>query len=458
MARPRKQTYPLKTYLDKIKDGDIDNSADVQRNFVWKPEQINELMVTVLTDDYIPPIILGEEENTQLHIADGGQRSAALKLFRYGNYKITSSIEDSIIPYKKKNKDEKGNIVWEDTEFDIKNCTYEKLPDELKKKFDEYQLETVIHENCDRKRISKYIRVYNNHIAMNTNQKAFVYIENFAGYIRKILDRDFFVNHSSYTETEKTKGVTERIVIESVMCMFHLEEWKKQAKQIASYLNKNSSFEEFDKLNDNLKRLENIITDDIKDIFNSKNSFIWLTLFNHFTDLGIEDCRFADFLREFKKGLRNKSVDGKLFDTVDNDAGTKDKAIIIAKLHILETLMKEYLHIEEVKSIMPVNEEEFISEIVDLPIETVKEDISLYEETLTDLKNNTIKDGSKLLDVANHLSLLAMIAYSYKNDIDLDDWLEDYAKNNKTYFIDQSKNFCFMVKSLENYNKRKAVV
>ena len=58
MARPRKQTYTLDMYLKKNQKGDIDNNADVQRNFVWNNEQINELIVTVLTDDYIPPIIL----------------------------------------------------------------------------------------------------------------------------------------------------------------------------------------------------------------------------------------------------------------------------------------------------------------------------------------------------------------------------------------------------------------
>ena len=66
MARPRKQTYTLKMYLEKINDGDIDNHADVQRRMAWSKEQINELIVTVLTDEYMPPIILGEEKNSQL--------------------------------------------------------------------------------------------------------------------------------------------------------------------------------------------------------------------------------------------------------------------------------------------------------------------------------------------------------------------------------------------------------
>ena len=147
MARPRKQTYTLDMYLRKNMKGDIDNNADVQRNFVWKNEQINELIVTVLTDDYISPIILGEEENSKLHIVDGGCRTAALIKFRYMNYKITSSIENPLIPYKKKVMNN-GKITYEDAVFDIKNKTYERLPEELKEKFDEYQIETVIHENC----------------------------------------------------------------------------------------------------------------------------------------------------------------------------------------------------------------------------------------------------------------------------------------------------------------------
>ena len=95
--------------------------------------------------------------------------------------------------------------------------------------------------------------------------------------------------------------------------------------------------------------------------------------------------------------------------------------------------------------------------MVELPIEEVKGDIDLYEESLKDLENNTIRDGSKLLDVANRLSLLAMVAYSYKNDVDLDDWLEEYAVNNNTYFIDQRKNYSYMINDFKQYQKRIAV-
>lgn len=454
MARPRKQTYTLDMYLKKNQKGDIDNNADVQRNFVWNNEQINELVVTVLTDDYIPPIILGEETNSRLHIVDGGQRTAALIKYRYGNHKITSSIENSIIPYKKKAVSEDGKIIYEDAVFDIKNKTFEKLPDELKEKFDEYQIETVIHESCDSFIISRYIKRYNNHVAMNAEQKAFTYIDKFASRIREILNSRFFVECNNYSEKDKTKGVVERIVVESIMCMNHFDNWKTQPKPACKYLNEHAAEEEFDVFADNLHRLEKVITEEIKEIFNKKDSFVFLTLFDKFTKLGVADEKFADFLREFRSNLRRnkRNSKGMLYDEIDKDASTKDKQVITDKLELLETLMLDFLHSKSDAASLDVTET-FIAENLGMDVETVKYDMDFYNESLDDLTGRTIKDGSKLLQKDNRLSLLTMVVYSYQKDIDLDEWLASYAKNNNTYFVDQKRNFIHMRQNFEQWQR-----
>lgn len=454
MARPRKQTYTLDMYLRKNRKGDIDNNADVQRNFVWNNEQINELVVTVLTDDYIPPIILGEETNSRLHIVDGGQRTAALIKYRYGNHKITSSIENSIIPYKKKAASEDGKIIYEDAVFDIKNKTFEKLPDELKEKFDEYQIETVIHESCDSFIISRYIKRYNNHVAMNAEQKAFTYIDKFASRIREILNSRFFVECNNYSEKDKTKGVVERIVVESIMCMNHFDNWKTQPKPACKYLNNHATEEEFDVFADNLHRLEKVITEEIKEIFNKKDSFVFLTLFDKFTKLGVADEKFADFLRDFRSNLRRnkRNSKGMLYDEIDKDASTKDKQVITDKLELLETLMLDFLHSKSDATSLDVTET-FIAENLGMDVETVKYDMDFYNESLDDLTGRTIKDGSKLLQKDNRLSLLTMVVYSYQKDIDLDEWLASYAKNNNTYFVDQKRNFIHMRQNFEQWQR-----
>ena len=444
MLRPRKHTYTMDMYLKKIKDSDIRNDSDTQRQFVWSNEQVNELIVTVLTEDYIPPIILAEVDDSQLWIVDGGQRSSSFNLFRYGNYKITSAIENSIIPYKRKTMDEQGNIVWEDETFDIKNKTYDKLPEELKKKFNEYQIETAIHENCDAHRIAQLIKRYNNHTSMNSNQKAFTYIDNYAREIRNILDSRFFLDCGVYTEKERSKGVLERVILESIMCMFHFDQWKKQPKQVANFLNENSSVKEFEDFQSAIERLENIITEDLRDLFTSKDSFIWFSIFNKFSEFGFEDRRFAEFLRAFKTELKTKVVGEISFVELDENRGTKDRAVIAAKLNLITALMCEYLGINE----ECVDNEKVLSFIQDnVDSNITKEDVELYEEILSDLT-----EGKRLNEVVakNKPSVISLIAFSCINDIDLDDYIE-FIIGETEFTEDQAENFSKLKRKMGEY-------
>lgn len=471
MAKLRKQTYTMDMYLNKMKDMDIRNDADVQRQFVWSNEQINELIVTVLTDDYIPPIILGEEDNSQMWIVDGGQRSAALKKYRYGNYKITSAVEHSGIVYKEKVRDEQGNvvtdgqgnIVWKDAVFHIKNQTYDKLPEELKKKFNEYQIETVIHEHCNAHRISQYIKRYNNHAPMNTNQKAFTYIDNFARCIREILDSRFFLDCSNYTEKEKTKGVVERVIVETVMCTDHLENWKGQTKAICTYLNQHAAKEEFEKLAANIHRLEQVVTEDIRDLFNSKDSFILLTLFDRFTEMGMEDERFAAFLREFKSRLRYTAVDGVIFDEADKDKGTKDKSVVMAKLEILKTLMNRFLqpglretNDKETKQAI-CSARDIVAKYIDA--EVTEDDMELFELIANDVSEVIEDIDTAVLTEPNRPSFVALTGYGVREDIDdlLPDWLSDYVSRKLVCITDQEQNYLHMKEDLDRFVGRRAV-
>ena len=453
MARPRKQVYTMEQYTKNVSEGYITNDADTQRNPAWKPI-VDGLAVTILTDEYISPIILAEEESGQIHIVDGGSRTAAFRMIRFGNHKIKSSVENPIIPYKKLVKDENGKTKFENAEFDIRNKTFEQFPKELQKKFDEYQIDTVIHENCDKEKIAMYMVRYNTRKNFTANQKQFLYVPKFAEQIRDITSREFFLNKCDIKDSEKEGGILERIAYESVMITNFIDKWNKTGNKNPLYINKNATVDQFEKLNNNIARLENIVTDNTKLLFNARDSFIWFALFDKFTQTGLDDVEFGRFLNAFVNGLRNKAVDGQLFDRVDDTGSTKDKANIIAKLHILETLMREFLHIEETENVTP---ELFVAEMVDMPAEKVKEEMDCYEETLDSLENNTIRDGSKLLEVANRLSLLAMVAYSYKNDVDLDDWLEEYAANNNTYFMDQRKNYSHMINDFRQYQKRIAI-
>lgn len=448
MARPRKQVYTMEQYTKNVSEGYITNDADTQRNPAWKPI-VDGLAVTILTDDYIPPIILAEEESGQIHIVDGGSRTAAFKMIRFGNHKIKSSVENPIIPYKKLVKDENGKTKFEDAEFDIRNKTFEQFPKELQKKFDEYQIDTVIHENCDKDKIAMYMVRYNTRKNFTTNQKQFLYVPKFAEQIRGITSRKFFINNCDIKDGEIEGGILERIAYESVMITNFIDKWNKTGNKNPLYINKNATDEQFKKLNENISRLENIVTEDTKVLFNSRDLFIWFALFDKFTYLGFEDSKFKKFLNAFVDGLRDKEVDGKQFDRVDDTGSTKDKANIVAKLHILETLLNEFLHINK-EDLEEVDAFEFIKENVNSDV--LQEDIDFYNDILNDLTLN-VDNNTQLLEEHNIPSLLAIVAYSCKEDINIDDWFVDFFEKNNTYIRNQKENYLKMKTNLEDYMK-----
>ena len=446
MSRPRRQVYTMEQYTNNVNEGYITNDADTQRNPAWKPI-VDGLAVTILTDEYIPPIILAEEESGQIHIVDGGSRTAAFKMIRFGNHKIKSSVENPIIPYKKLVKDENGKTKFENAEFDIRNKTFEQFPKELQKKFDEYQIDTVIHENCDKEKIAMYMVRYNTRKNFTANQKQFLYVPKFAEQIRDITSREFFLNKCDIKDSEKEGGILERITYETVMITNFIDKWNKTGNKNPLYINENATDEHFKKLNNNIERLENIVTDNTKLLFNARDTFIWFALFDKFTQTGLDDVEFGKFLNAFVNGLRDKCVEGKQFDRVDDTGSTKDKVNIIAKLHILETLMNEFLHINK-EDLDEVNVLDFIKENVNPDV--TDEDVEFYSEILDDITLEVDND-TKLLDEHNRPSLVALVGYACQNEIDdkLVEWIKSFFVNNAMYILNQRENFIYMKNSLQ---------
>ena len=439
----------MSQYTENVNDGYISNNFKTQRFPKWKPI-VDGLAVTILNDDYIAPIILAENEDGQTQIVDGGSRTAAYMMIKYGNYKIKSSVEDPIIEYKSMSKDENGKVTWTDATFDIRNKTYSQFPKELQKAFDEYQVETVIHE-CNSETVAKYLRRYNIHTGMNANEKMFIYLPNFADEVREITNRDFFIHNSVFTDSEKEKGLLERVVSESVMTMFYFDKWNKNGKKLASFLDKNAKKEDFEVLNNNIERLENIVTDETKSLFNNKNTFIWFTLFNKFTKFGLNDSKFANFLNAFVNGLREKSVDGKLFDTVDETGSTKDKTVITDKLHILEILMNEFLHINS-EDLEEVDYKEFLKANVEDVVD--ENDIEMIQISANEASEE-LDENSWMLSEQNYPSYLAIVGVAFRKDEEdkLKEWLPIYISNNQ-FIRNQQKAFLHMKESFEAYLKK----
>lgn len=61
------------------------------------------------------------------------------------------------------------------------------------------------------------------------------------------------------------------------------------------------------------------------------------------------------------------------------------------------------------------------------------------------------------MDKQNRALLVAIVAYSLKNDIDLDEWIVDYFKRNDRYIRNINENYIHMKGDLDEYADVKGI-
>ena len=460
----REQAIALSSYLKSVNSEDISENQDVQRMFCWDNPAINELIVTVLTEDYIPPIILGEEELggdlTQQYIVDGIQRTTALNKFRHMNWKTTKSFENSVIQYQAKMrdeeghliKDEDGSILWENREFDIKNKTFEQLPDELKKKFDDYQIRIVIHQNCTMQEISKLVRRYNRNKSMGSNQKALTWIPTYARKIKNIANNEFYKNCVAYSKSMRKNGTYEQTVANSVMATFHLNDWKKTPNDRNEYLEENSSFDEFEKVNEYGNRIAKVCRNKFQNVFVFKDVLCWIATFHNFTKLGVEDKKFAEFVNALVNDLHGKVVGEWSYDMLDKESGTSDKKIIQAKIDTYTTLMMNYLQIDS-ETVIKNSEETTLSFVQEnANPDATEEDIEFYRDMVEDC----VRVDEPVYQQCER-AIIAIMAYACmkEQDEEFEKWIQKY-RNQTNFSPSQKTNFTYMKNSFDKYVQKGA--
>lgn len=429
----------------------------------WNNGDRDGLVATVLKNEDIDSIKVCEqltENGVILWVIDGLQRLTTLNSFYNEGFKLGSGVEFPVVTYQATIRDregdvvtdEYGNYVYELVECDLRGKYYSDLPVELQERFRSFKIDMVKHLNCTDEEIGYHIRRYNKQKSMNGAENAVTYMDNVAREVKRITLNNRFFRNDVYSQMERNNGTIERIVMESVMCMFHLDHWKKQSRKMGEYLNGHSGREEFDRLNDNLNRLEAACGDEIAPVFASRDSFLWFTLFDRFAAWGVEDRKFAEFAACFCRGnMAGKETGGEAFDRVAENRSTKDKFVVEKKLEILESLLREFLQNDCVGAARTNGKdaESFLAELFHLKTEEIHEDMDFYRDSLDDLTARTIKEGSGLLAEENRLSLLAMVVYSYRADVDLEEWLAGYAERNPTYDPDQKRNFLHMKSDFE---------
>lgn len=434
----------------------------------WSPAMKGNLISDILQGNPIPALVFAEQIVNNLAIIwnlDGKQRCTNVHSFHNDGYKITKNVRRWNIKYqaticdkeKKPILDEKGFPQSEKREFDIRGKKFSDLPEELRDKLMDYNFEIVQYLNCSSEDIAYHIARYNEGKPMTASQKGITRLgEEFASIVKSISGMTFFKELGGYKVSEGNNGTVNRVVVESVMAANFLTDWKKKQEDMCEYMKDNATVEQFDSFEDVVERISNVGNDEVFNMFDSKDSFIWFGLFTRFCDTGLEDEKFIEFMAEFNQSLHSKIINEVSYNELD-EKSTKDKKVVLTKMNHLEHLMKEYFGISTISESEKISSTlEFVRKNVNP--EVTYRDIKCYEEDL-DMFTLDVDNSSKLLDVQNHTSLVALVAYSYIEDIELDEWILHYFKYNNTYNMNQKENFLHMKEILEEYisaNKKTA--
>lgn len=144
----KSEHWPLLTFKEYEKD--INPTPTYQRSAVWKPEQKQLLIDSILRKIDIPKLYL-RETNTNgftYEIIDGQQRMRALWEFLSCKFPLSEEAEQVLVG---------------DKLFDVAECTYDKLPPKLKvERIHKYTLDVVIIQQATEDEIADLFFRLNN--------------------------------------------------------------------------------------------------------------------------------------------------------------------------------------------------------------------------------------------------------------------------------------------------------
>lgn len=499
----------------------LDNHPLQRASGQWSKIMQSNLISDLLQGNAIPPLLLAEQYINGVAykwLLDGKQRLVgAIYSYLNDGFKISRNVERNMIEYQANEQDENGNIVCDsygipkkiNCEFDIRNKKFSQLPKELQERFKNYNLQITLNLNCTKEQIEYDIRRYNQSKPMSVAQKGVTYLgEDFTKIVKTLSAKPFFKEKGNYSPSEAYNGKLDRTIIESIMSINFLDKWNKSNDVNCSYLKENAKVKQFNVLESIIDRLYDVVTDEVNDLFDSKNSFVWFTLFDRFTKTKIgrsetEDEKFVEFLAAYKEELHSRKIDGMTTEDIDYNAGTKGRVAVRKKLEHIEALMNEFLGIEVSEGVESFNTNDtidsyisefcstnlmnnavsgdvnkvraavgsmmFVNGFNDYSDKAIQEyisgnnysendisDMELYSSVLNDWSSD-IDKNSRIFDIENIPVLLKVISKSYEKEMDENfciEWfkgiVENYGTNVKFSGVN-TEDYNMMLNSLNNY-------
>lgn len=343
-------TKTVSMLIEDVADGTLRDDNPLQRaTDNWNLEMKGNLIVTALNGFGIPQFVICERlvgDSYVKEIIDGLQRFSAFSGYVANGYRISKKVERPIVTYQIWKKDENGNgivedglPVYEDKTFDVRGKKFSDLPRELQKKIEGYGIHCDTYLKCTNEDVEYHIRRLNSSRSMNHSQRGLTFVgSTLATVIKQISRKSFF--RDTYKTTDFKNGNIQRLISESVMLINYAEDWIPSPEKIGAFLAENADSSQFNEFGNLVDRVDEILDDETRKLFNMRDSFLWFKVFSEFGKLGVEDEKFNNFLKDFEE-LKEMEIDGNTFASLTTK-NTKGTSVILAKIDYLTSLLYQY--------------------------------------------------------------------------------------------------------------------
>lgn len=422
-----KKQFTLKSLANKLKRGVIKPNHPLQRySGRWDQATKNGMVGTSIKGEDINPLIICHNVYTgDMWLIDGLQRLSTLISYRENGFKVTSNVEYPV-------------FYLEGEEVDIRNKRYSDLPEVAQEALDDFMFPVTIYECEDDEMIGYTIRRYNQSKNMNTNEKGITHLDRFADIVKRITNEsNVFTQYDLYKFSQVNAGLTEKIVVETIMCAYHIDRWNKNHVKCCDYLNENATEKQFLELEKALEWFDEYANENLSDeackLFTSKNSYVLFTMILDAYRNNKPVEKVVELLNTFEQ-YAGVVVNETTWNEVEANRNTKDKAIVTAKVNTLKGLLNKICGIDITynnETVVEADTEEEITtepeeEVVecDSPLVDVLENSALFdtlhyteaEKVITqvlnmkptievDLENNALDFDFVLENVAEYLSV-----------------------------------------------------
>ena len=378
MKTDMKTSYSIRQLLREMNDDILLVNHILQRaSNQWKQKEKSLLIDSVLRGVAIKPITVQLEtadNDSRKWLLDGKQRLSVFQEF-VGNkdtkgFALSKSIEPieakmpkmvqatdengellyekigrKKVPVMYQERDENGRLVYEMQSIELKGKTFDKLPKSLQEAFLNYHLMPVLElSNCTEEEVQRQILRENISAKMNPSQIGTVLSgEQIATFLKGYQDNELFLNIATINDTDRNRGLVERLVAESFVLMYESEKWagyEVMAKKFNSIMTE-ERIEEYKSI---FRRFQEVVMQCGEDrLFNEwispKNIYIILKNFKYFIDLDCyADVEYGKFLVEWFKSIKDNT------EYVDFDVSTtKGKKNVQARYEIMEEEMNSYM-------------------------------------------------------------------------------------------------------------------